>query len=67
MQVFLFTFKVMFSDLNLFSQWPSAYMNSMTNLVEMSNGSVRNRGILMQKYLSVFWWYFMLLGIQYII
>jgi len=57
----------MFSDLNQFSQWPSAYMNSVTYLVEMSNGSVRNRGILMQKHLSVFWWYFMLLGIQYII
>lgn len=42
----------MFSDLNLFSQWPSACMNSVTNLVEMSNGSVWNRGIPMQKHLS---------------
>lgn len=50
--IFIYFFKLMFSDLNSFSQWHSAYVNSVTNLVEMSNGSVRNRGIPMQKHLS---------------
>lgn len=67
LSIFIYFFKVLLRD--LFSQWSLAYMNSVTNLVEMNNGSVRNRGILIQKHVPLFfwWWYFMLVGVQYII
>lgn len=32
-------------------------MSSVTNLVEMNNGSVRNRGILIQKHFSFFFFF----------
>lgn len=52
MSIFIYFFKVLLRD--LFSQWSLAYMSSVTNLVEMNNGSVRNRGILIQKHFSFF-------------
>lgn len=51
MNIFIYVFKLLLRD--LFSQWSLAYMNSVTNLVEMNNGSGRNRGILIQKHFSL--------------